>query len=152
MPLSNWTIRKKNRAPAMKDHSTALYLNLLKKSLTDYLNVRSAYANGVPPEFWWKKSPLKNLRNRLLVRWLKRSKMAITFLNFPNFWCENEWSGVRMSGLVTEFDVIWWDFDVILMKSGQISTKITKIWPDFTKITLDFIKITLISHTRPLIF
>ena len=61
----------------MTDHSTALYLNLLKKSLTDYLNVRSAYANGVPPEFWWKKSPLKNLRNRLLVRWLKRSKMVV---------------------------------------------------------------------------
>ena len=61
----------------MTDHSTALYLNLLKKSLTDYLNVRSAYANGVPPEFWWKKRPLKNLRNRLLVRWLKRSKMVV---------------------------------------------------------------------------
>ena len=61
----------------MTDHSTTLYLNLLKKSLTDYLNVRSAYANGVPPEFWFKKSPLKNLRNRLLVRWLKRSKMVV---------------------------------------------------------------------------
>ena len=61
----------------MTDHSTALYLNLLKKSLTDYLNVRSAYANGIPPEFWFKKSPLKNLRNRLLVRWLKRSKMVV---------------------------------------------------------------------------
>ena len=54
-----------------------LYLDLLKKTLTDYSRVDSDYANGIPPEFWVRKSPLKNLRNRLLIRFLKRSHMLV---------------------------------------------------------------------------
>ncbi len=55
----------------------ALYLDLLKKSLCDYLNIDNPYANGVPPQFWWKKSGLKNLRNKWLVKFLRRSKMIV---------------------------------------------------------------------------
>ncbi len=52
-----------------------LYLDLLKKTLTDYLNIDSDVANAIPSEYWTRKSWLKNLRNRILVNWLKRSNM-----------------------------------------------------------------------------
>lgn len=55
----------------------ALYLDLLKKTLSDYLNVDNPYANGMPPQFWWKKSGWKNLRNKWLVKLLRRSKMIV---------------------------------------------------------------------------
>ena len=55
----------------------SLYLDLLKKSLSDYLNVDNPYANGTPPQFWWKKSGLKNLRNAWLVKLMRRSKMIV---------------------------------------------------------------------------
>ncbi len=54
-----------------------LYLDLLKRTLTDYLNIENPYANGIPPQYWWKKSPLKNWRNKLIVHWLRRSKMLV---------------------------------------------------------------------------
>ncbi len=54
-----------------------LYLDLLKKTLSDYLHIENDYANGIPPEYWWKKSWLKNLRNRLLVKMLNRSNMLV---------------------------------------------------------------------------
>jgi len=54
-----------------------LYLDLLKKTLTDYLHIESDYANGLPPEHWLNKSWLKNLRNRMLVKWLKRSNIML---------------------------------------------------------------------------
>ena len=55
----------------------ALYLELLKKTLSDYLNTDNPYANGVPPQFRWKKTGLKNLRNKWLVKFLRRSKIII---------------------------------------------------------------------------
>lgn len=58
-------------------NTTSLYLDLLKKTLTDYLNIESPYANGVPPQYWWKKSALKNFRNKLIVNWLRRSKILV---------------------------------------------------------------------------
>jgi len=54
-----------------------LYLNLLKRTLSDYLNIDNPYANGIPPQFWWKKSKIKNLRNRWVVSILRRSKMLV---------------------------------------------------------------------------
>ena len=54
-----------------------LYLDLMKKALTDYLNIDSSYANGMSPEFWWSKSPLKDFRNRLIVKLLRRSHMLV---------------------------------------------------------------------------
>jgi len=58
----------------MATDTKALYLELLKKTLSDYLNIDNPYANGVPPQFWWKKTGLKNLRNKWLVKFLRRSK------------------------------------------------------------------------------
>jgi len=55
----------------------SLYLNLLKNSLTDYNNIDNPYANAIPPQFWWKKSGLKNLRNKWIVNILRRSKMFV---------------------------------------------------------------------------
>ena len=54
-----------------------LYLNLLKRTLSDYLNIDNPYANGIPPQFWWKKSRIKNLRNRWVVSILQKSKMLV---------------------------------------------------------------------------
>ena len=54
-----------------------LYLNLLKRTLSDYLNIDNPYANGIPPEYWWEKSKIKNLRNKWLVKLLRRSKMLV---------------------------------------------------------------------------
>ena len=61
----------------MPTDAKQLYFDLLKKALTDYLHVDSDYANGMPSEFWWPKSWLKNLRNRLLVGFLRRSHMLV---------------------------------------------------------------------------
>ena len=58
-------------------NSTDLYLNLLKKTLTDYLNIDNPYANGITPQYWWRKTALKNWRNKLIVNWLSRSKMIV---------------------------------------------------------------------------
>lgn len=54
-----------------------LYLDLMKKVLTDYLRVGDDYANGMPSEYWWPKSALKNLRNRWLIRFLHRGHMLV---------------------------------------------------------------------------
>ena len=67
----------KKMDPLMPSDTKDLYLDLMKKALTDYLNVDSPYANAMPPEFWWKKSPLKDLRNRLIVKLLRRSNMLV---------------------------------------------------------------------------
>ena len=61
----------------MVTDTKTLYLELLKKTLSDYLNVDNPYANGVPPQFWWKKNGFKNLRNKWLVKLLRRSKIII---------------------------------------------------------------------------
>lgn len=61
----------------MATDTKSLYLDLLKKTLSDYLNVDNPYANGMPPQYWWKKSGLKNLRNKWLVDFLRRSKMIV---------------------------------------------------------------------------
>ena len=58
-------------------NTKSLYLNLLKNSLTDYNNIDNPYANAIPPQFWWKKSSLKNLRNKWIVNILRRSKMFV---------------------------------------------------------------------------
>ena len=61
----------------MTTDTKSLYLDLLKKALSDYLNIDNPYANGMPPQFWWKKTRLKNLRNKWLVNFLRRSKMIV---------------------------------------------------------------------------
>jgi O-methyltransferase len=61
----------------MVTDTKTLYLELLKKTLSDYLNVDNPYANGVPPKFWWKKKGFKNLRNKWLVKLLRRSKIIV---------------------------------------------------------------------------
>jgi O-methyltransferase len=55
----------------------SLYLNLLKNTLSDYNNIDNPYANGIPPQFWWKKSWFKNLRNKWIVNILRRSNMIV---------------------------------------------------------------------------
>ena len=61
----------------MVTDTKTLYLELLKKTLSDYLNVDNPYANGVPPQFWWKKNGFKNQRNKWLVKLLRRSKIIV---------------------------------------------------------------------------
>jgi O-methyltransferase len=61
----------------MAINTKSLYLDLLKKNLCDYLNIDNPYANGVPPQYWWKKSALKNIRNKWIVNFLRRSKMMV---------------------------------------------------------------------------
>jgi O-methyltransferase len=61
----------------MAINTKTLYLDLLKKNLCDYLNIDNPYANGVPPQYWWKKSALKNIRNKWIVNFLRRSKMIV---------------------------------------------------------------------------
>ncbi len=65
------------RLQQLAPDTKTLYLDLLKKTLSDYLNIDNPYANGMPPQFWWKKSFLKNLRNKWLVRLLRRSKLIV---------------------------------------------------------------------------
>lgn len=54
-----------------------LYLDLLKQVLTGYLYIDSPYANGIPLELVAGKSWLKGLRNWLLVKFLRRSRMLV---------------------------------------------------------------------------
>ena len=61
----------------MVTDTKTLYLELLKKTLSDYLNVDNPYANGVPRQFWWKKNGFKNQRNKWLVKLLRRSKIIV---------------------------------------------------------------------------
>ncbi len=61
----------------MSEVSQALYLDLLKKALTDYLHIDHAYANGAPSEHWTSKSALKNLRNKWLIGLLRRSHLLV---------------------------------------------------------------------------
>ena len=58
-------------------NTKSLYLNLLKNTLSDYNNIDNPYANGIPPQFWWKKSWFKNLRNKWIVNILRRSNMIV---------------------------------------------------------------------------
>lgn len=50
----------------------ARYLDLLKKSLTDYPHVDSAHANAMPLEWLAPKSPLKGVRDRALTALARR--------------------------------------------------------------------------------
>ena len=61
----------------MSEVSQALYLDLLKKALTDYLHIDNAYANGAPSEHWTSKSALNNLRNKWLIGLLRRSHLLV---------------------------------------------------------------------------
>lgn len=62
----------------VEDQSRQLYLDLLKKSLTDFLHTESARANAFPLEWTIQKSPLKALRNRLLAAFLHRSHLFVS--------------------------------------------------------------------------
>lgn len=64
--------------PRMDVDHGSLYLDLLKKALTDYLRTDSDYANAMPLELAFPKSPLKRFRNRLLVSLLGRSHLLVT--------------------------------------------------------------------------
>ena len=62
----------------MEDVARQLYLDLLKKALTDFLRTESARASAIPLEWSIQKSPLKALRNRLLTALLHRSHLFIS--------------------------------------------------------------------------
>lgn len=58
-------------------NANALYLDLLKKSLTGYLHIDNEYLNAAPSEYWRQKSWPKTLRNKIVLGLLKKSGMMV---------------------------------------------------------------------------